>query len=43
VPGAHSQGDTLDEPEMNLREVLELLTEPEAEPFGVRLTPPLEW
>lgn len=43
LPGAHSQGDTLDELETNLREVIELLTEPRAEPFGVRLTPPLEW
>lgn len=43
VPGAHSQGDTLDELEANLHEVLALLAEPEAEPFGVRLTPPLEW
>jgi predicted RNase H-like HicB family nuclease len=42
VPGAHSQGDTLDELETNLREVLELLAEPQAEPFGVLLTP-LEW
>ena len=42
-PGAHSQGDTLDELEANLQEVISMLAEPRAEPFGVRLTPPLEW
>ena len=42
-PGAHSQGDTLEELETNLREVISMLAEPRAEPFGVRLTPPLEW
>jgi predicted RNase H-like HicB family nuclease len=42
-PGAHSQGDTLDELEANLQEVVRMLAEPRAEAFGVRLTPPLEW
>jgi predicted RNase H-like HicB family nuclease len=41
-PGAHSQGDTPDELEANLREVVEMLTEPQTEPFDVRLTSPFE-
>lgn len=41
VPGAHSQGETLDELQGNLREVIELLIEdgevmPESEFIGVQ-------
>lgn len=41
VPGAHSQGETLDELQANLREVIELLIEdgevmPESEFVGVQ-------
>jgi predicted RNase H-like HicB family nuclease len=44
-PGAHTQGETLDELHQNLREVVEMLIEDgepmlEAEFIGTQLTPP---